>query len=1414
MSEREPTSVAAPEASQPSRLRRFFLRHLPLGIAGVAALVILALVGLYLWARSSQCERLVRAWLVRQAESVTGGRVEIASFTWRPLALEADAGGIVVHGLEAAGEVPYATIAGLRVRLSVLGLFSPKIRLRDLVIVRPSIHLIVYADGTTNQPRPRKRKQPGKPVIETLFNLKAGHVAVEQAVVDYDDRAASFDFQNRNAPLDFKADDVGLTMRYVPAAGGEPEHYRVEAGVTNLDLRRGRRAAGLDTAHGHLQATLDLTRTAAYLRRLRITSEAGRHTEHSLEISGALEDFGHPRWQAKAAGELDMGLLEPATGYPFTPRGVARVDLTGAGGPGEFRADGSIAVENGSYLGPGAKATGVRLDAHVHADDKELVINSIVARLRQGGEIDGSLTLDHWLPPLPGAPVLEAAQPKSEARSRRGRAPQARVQASTIPVDGTVRAQLKNVSLDTVLDIVSEAPFKRLGFNAVLNGPATATWSNGDAQTTVVAATLALSSPVKLQPGESPVSGAVDATYRQRDGSVELRQFDVQTPGSHVQARGRIGAYPVRSPSAIGIDADLRDLGEFDTLLRALGLQHDGRSGVAAIPVSLGGQADFHGTWTGSLASPQLAGELNTTKLTLEMPPADSQTGQPRLVHLDSADVSGSYSAAQIAVRHAVLTQGASRVTVSGTMNAAPGRRPEFGADSVMQAHLQAAGVQTGDLQPFVATALPVAGPLDAQLTIAGPLHMLDGSGWVQLDGGSIYGEPVKRARAQGTLNGRVLKLSSVTLSAPAGSLSGSGSYDLGSRQFQVTMSGAGIDVAQVAWLRRKGIDAAGRLKISLSGAGTPANPRFDAQVNVSTPAVGGQRLGTLEFTAHAANHVAVYSASTRMEGADMQLRGQTSLGGEYVTDASLEFSHFDVAALLKMARVQGLTAQSSLAGAVTLYGPLAHPEQMRGQASLRELEVTLAGVHLKSAAGLHATLAGNRIALDPLHITGEDTDMNVRGGLNLTGSRQLDLAAQGSVNLRLAETLDPDLTAAGTSTFQVEAHGPLKNPNLQGRVDFQNSSLSLGDLPNGLSQLHGTLVFNQNRLEVKTLTAMSGGGLLSVGGYLAYQRGIFADLSVTGKGIRIRYPQGVSSLADANLRLQGTQKDLLLSGNVLITRFTVSPTLDLASLAAQANAAVEKIAPPDAPSNHIRLQVHVMSSPQLNFQNAYAKLAGDVDLRVRGTVANPSLLGRVSITEGAATIAGTRYELERGEVTFNNPVRIEPNIDLTATARVSDYDITVDIHGTPARMTVNPRSDPPLPQADVISLLALGHTQSQERLYTAQQEQSLTNPTTDALLGGALNATVSSRIQRLFGAGSVKIDPHYLGALGNSTSRITVQEQFGRNVTFTYATDVDTTGQQLLQAEIAVNRHISLLVARDESGVFSMVIKATRRYR
>ncbi len=1413
---------ARPPRREWSRLRRFFFRHLPFSVAGLVVLAVLSAIGAYFYMSSAAFENLMRGRLVAEIERVTGGRVEIAQFHWRLLDLEADVDGLVIHGLEAPGEAPYARVGHMRVELSVLGFFSPRILLNDLEIDRPQIHLIVYPGGETNQPHPLKPRKPGEPTLDRLFDLRAGRVAVEQGVVDYDNRAASFDFQNRYAPLDFTASQVSLALRYVAPQSGASESFRVEAGARDLNLARSLPRNKPTAVHGLLRATLDLTRTAAYLRSFELTAHSRDGQDHTLRITGSLQDFSRPAWQGKIAGDFDMRLLEAITGYPNAPEGLAHLDLDAAGAAGEFRIDGPVHVTGGAYIGTGVYERGIQLDARVHADSNRLLISSIVAQLHQGGSIDGTVDLAHWLPRVPGGATLGAPAPHAvHAPGRRAAAVRtaANFAELTIPVDGKVAAHFRNVSLDTLLDMVSEAPFQRLGVSSLVNGTANAAWVKGDANTVAVDAKLDLS-PLAPAPQaqEAPAGGTIDATYTQRNGSVEVRQLELRLPQSALDAHGQLGAYPLTSPTALNVDLHTRDFSEFDTVLRALGLRRNGKTGAAALPVSLAGQADFTGTWAGSLVKPRLAGELKGTNLALEMPagtsaPANGSPGATHLVRLDSLEADGSYASSRIAVLHALAARGPMRIAFGGTLDAAGGDAPGFSADSVMHLHAQASHVNMGDVQPFLARSLPVTGTCNAQFEAEGTVRNLGGSGWVELEGGSLWGEPVAHVHAQATLADRMWKVSSAAIAAPAGNVNGSGSYDQRTGVFSLQASTAGIDIARIDWLRRRDVDVAGTLNGSLSGSGTLDDPRLESHAEITSLALGGKEMGNLFLSAHTAGQTLDYTLATHFEGAALSLEGRTATNGDYQTQAQLEFSRFDIGALLRLAHIQAINGESALAGAVTVAGPLRRPDQLHGEARLQELAVTLSGVHLASEGQVHATLADGRIHLDPVHITGEGTDLRAQGSLDLEGARSLDLAASGSVNLKLAETLDPDLTANGTSSFQVEAHGTLKNPALRGRIDFENGSLSLEDLPNGLSQLHGTLEFNQNRLNVVSLTAMSGGGLLSVGGSLSYQHGIYANLTVTGKGIRIRYPQGVSSLADATLRLDGTQTSLLLSGNVLITRFTASPDLDLAALAAQA-AAVRPVTSPDAPSNHVRLDVHIVSSPQLNFQNAFAKLAGDVDLRLRGTLATPSLLGSVSVTEGSAVIAGTRYELQRGEIDFTNPVRIEPVIDLTATAHVEDYDITLGLHGSPDKMAVTYRSDPPLPEADVLALLALGHTESQQRLYTQQQEQALNSPSTDALLGGALNATVSSRIQKLFGAGSVKIDPNYLGAFGNSTSRITVQEQIGRNVTLTYATDVNTTGQQLLQAEVAINRHLSVVVARDESGVFSMVIKNTRRYR
>ena len=233
-----------------------------------------------------------------------------------------------------------------------------------------------------------------------------------------------------------------------------------------------------------------------------------------------------------------------------------------------------------------------------------------------------------------------------------------------------------------------------------------------------------------------------------------------------------------------------------------------------------------------------------------------------------------------------------------------------------------------------------------------------------------------------------------------------------------------------------------------------------------------------------------------------------------------------------------------------------------------------------------------------------------------------------------------------------------------------------------------------------------------------------------------------------------------------------------------------------------------------MDFQNSYAKLAGTVDLTVRGTVAEPTVLGRIQITDGSATFAGTKYSLQRGDIYFTNPVRIDPVIDLDATARVENYDVTIGLHGTTASLQPTYRSEPPLSEADIFSLLALGRTQEESQLYSEQQTAAGTDPTTSSLLGGALNATVGSRASKLFGGASVKIDPSYVGTLGNSSARITVSQQLSRQIQVTYATNVNSSAEQLIAVQYQLTENSSIVVQRDETGVFSIVYKIRKRYR
>jgi translocation and assembly module TamB len=235
--------------------------------------------------------------------------------------------------------------------------------------------------------------------------------------------------------------------------------------------------------------------------------------------------------------------------------------------------------------------------------------------------------------------------------------------------------------------------------------------------------------------------------------------------------------------------------------------------------------------------------------------------------------------------------------------------------------------------------------------------------------------------------------------------------------------------------------------------------------------------------------------------------------------------------------------------------------------------------------------------------------------------------------------------------------------------------------------------------------------------------------------------------------------------------------------------------------------------------KTAVAHLSGDADLRLRGSVAHPAVLGRADILEGEASFNGTKFRLEHGDITFANPVTIEPILNLEASTHVRNYDLAITITGTPDQpggLRVSYRSEPPLPQSDIIALLALGRTSEESAQLQEQSGQTAyTDQASDIILNQAINSTVSSRVQKLFGASRIKIDPQGLTTETNPTARgpqVTIEQQFANNVTLTYSTNVSQSSQQIIQGEYFFTRNLSAVGTRDQNGVVSFDLRIRRR--
>jgi translocation and assembly module TamB len=1170
--------------------------------------------------------------------------------------------------------------------------------------------------------------------------------------------SGEFHYLARSVPLDFSAENLKLEALY--RAG--PPRYR---GTLNLDRFHMASPVSLPVS---FDSDLVWVLEGDGLRIERARFRSGQST---AEVTGAIDDFQPFRGSFQLETDLALADLARPLQLPVLPEGKLQASARAAIIEGGYSVQASTQASGLAFARDRLHIRGIAATAAIDAEPGLLRASDLEIRAL-GGQFRGYAVV----------------------RGRRSFELEGR--AVSVPLS----------------QLVSSLRLDKLAWNGAISGPIAVRGSLPDSAPPDILASARLT--VQPAAGDHPLEGVVDVTYNHRARTVSFGDSVLKTGATRVDFSGSLG----RTLKVALASARLDDLLPVAALF-------SGES-PAPLPVRLeNGEARFEGVVSGSLTSPQVSGKLTGGPLRYQ---------DLRLDHLAAAvDLRPDH----LRLSNLTIRKQRSHLEGAAALELDNYRtRPE----SLLSGNLTLTGLSLEELLSETGRELPVSGILSAAAKLNGTVARPQWLARVHVSEPVAYNEKFGLLEAELRYAPGTLEVTAGRLTAGLGALAFEGRYkhapgDWRHGDVEFDTSGANFRLAQWQAVRefRQGLDASLGWRMHGAIEIADARPRLTAllgEAYLQTLRLDKNLLGNLRLDARSQADVLMVRGDAVLKGAKITTRAEWSLVGDSFGLGEIRFEGLTLGALHDVGLLgdpaREIYVDGFMDGNLAFTGPVLRPATWNGMAIVTRLEVApKAKLQLRRQRDLTLRNAGplmfgiNRdgIAIQQVRLVSEDTDLSASGTLSFPKRNPWNLQIDGSLDLAVISAFEPELLAEGRSEIDAAIRGSLLQPQVQGRLRFQNASFFLKDFPNGLEQVNGAILFDRNRATVEKFTAQTGGGALALTGFVGFGgEELVYRLQAQANRVRVRYPTDVSTVLNARLDFTGTSARSLLSGEVSVLRAAFHSSTDIGSILSETARPATRPAVTSPFLRGMAFDVEILTAGEAEFTTSLTKdIEVEANLRLRGGPARPVLLGRVAVNQGEIVFFGTRYTIVQGEVTFFNPAKIEPVLAMDLETKVRGYTVMINFSGPLDQLNFSYRSDPPLQSQEILALLTVGRTPEASRVPGGQPAagQSFLQVGGNTLLGQALATPVSSRLQRFFGVSRIKIDPQLTGVDNTPETYITVEQQVSREITLTYVTNLARTQQQIVRLEWNFSREWSVNAIRDSNGVFGVDFVYRRRF-
>lgn len=908
-----------------------------------------------------------------------------------------------------------------------------------------------------------------------------------------------------------------------------------------------------------------------------------------------------------------------------------------------------------------------------------------------------------------------------------------------------------------------------------------------------------------------PVGIAGHMAYSFDGEAIRLEPSELATEHTHVTFEGAT-AWGERSKLPFRVTS--ANWQEGDRLLAGLMTAFGART--MAVPID--GVGRFDGVMLGAFRSPRIEGRFVGEEI--------------RSFGVTWGAVDGDFFVenAYANVSRAVITEGVSRMEVTGQFSLGYPRR-DGGEEIDARVRVTNRGVKDF-LAAFDLEDYDVDGIVSGDFHLYGKYTQPLGFGRLAITQGTAYGEPFAEGVAALRFEGAGVRLDGLTVTKGGTTATGAAYIGWnGTYSFNADARGMAVETLAVATMS-SGPGFTGLLDFSASGSGTFDLPRYDVKLGVRDLFYGDEGVGEISGRLSVRDTVLTYEVEVASNRLAASGTGRVALTDEMDAELSFRVTDTSLDPYFRAFQPQLSPFTSAVAsGAIRIVGELYNPDALRVDVEVDDVDLRFFDYQLQNAGAIRMSVDRQVLQVTALRLVGEDTELELAGSVDLL-KQALALTANGAANLAVLQGFVPDVRSSGRAEVSARIGGTVETPAVSGTALLTDGRLRHFGFPHALEALNGIVTFDASGLRLDGVSGRVGGGLVRFGGRLGQSGYALSEYDVTavGRDLRLRYPEGMRSLVDAELALRGPASAPVLTGVVTVKSATWARPIDtstgLFDLAGGADAipSIEGALAAEA-SNALRFDVRLIAPSSLRIENDQARIVASADLTLRGTLDRPQVLGRADIERGEARFEGRRYLVTRGSIDFTDPNRIQPFFDVEAETRVrvpgQTYRVTLRMAGTTERLQPEFTSDPPLPPLEILTMLFSDTTPSGDVELAAQQrpnerEQRLLEARATRALTGTLSAEVGRVVQETFGVDSFQItpllvDPYQQSARlnVNPSARVTIGKRISERIYLTYARSLSSsTRDEIILLEFDQSDTLAWVLSQNEDRTYALEVR------